>query len=217
MSEMIQKNAATIALIVAIIALVASMVPQINDLCKSTPVPASSAAPAVGPGPGMGGGMPGGGMGGRGPGMGGMMMRGPSEELKALYQARLPLLEQAIAVAGDTEEKARLSLERDLLRARIVRLNKGGFRQNQGATEAFLKKQTALASATATALEKNMAEIDFQQAIDSLRGTKEAVLEALQAVADYPKSPLTDEALEALISAETPQMGMGMGGGPGPR
>ena len=213
MSEMIQKNAATIALIVAIIALVASMVPQINDLCKSSGAPASSPAPAGGPGrgPGMGGAP---GPGGRGPGMGpgmGMMMRGPSEEIKALYQARLALYDSLLSQAGEADELSRLTLERDLLRARIVRLGKGRFLQNQGATEAFLKKQTILASSKATALEKNQAEIDFQQAIDSLRGTKEAVQEALQAVADYPKTALSDEALNALIDAETPQMGMGMG------
>ena len=35
MSELIQKNAGTIALIVAIIAMVSSLVPQIKELCAS--------------------------------------------------------------------------------------------------------------------------------------------------------------------------------------
>lgn len=218
MCNFAQKHASTIALIVAIIALFATLIPQITEFMNASGSSDSNApqgAPAKGPGmPGPGG--PGmGGHGGPGSGMRGMS-RKPSEELQALFAKRLALFDEAIKNAS-AEEAAKLRCERDQFRVQVARQNRGGFRMNAGAAEAFVKYQNSKNCPKATPLCKNLAEIDYQKAVDGIRGDKQAFLDVAKKLENYPATPLADEDIEALLDAETPQMGpMGGPGAPVP-
>ena len=194
MGEAIQKNVGTIALIVAIIALVSSLVPQINDLCSSRgriPVPANGQ-----------GGAPGGRSGGMGPGGHGMMWgSGPSQETMDKYTERLKLYDEALKTAqGDDLLKMRA--ERDTAKLMTLRIANGGRRIAPGLSEALLKMRAILACPKATALEKNQAEIDYYQQLDRTRADKEAFLATAETFKDYPKTPASDSDLANLLAAE---------------
>ena len=210
MSETIQKNAGTIALIVAIIAMVSSLVPQIKELCNNDN---DVIAPASGPG-GMGPGGPMMGPGGMGPGgpmmgpggmgPGGMgMMRGfaPSQETTDKYLERLRICDEALKTVQG-EELLKMRVERDAAKLMILRLESGARRIAPGISEALLKMRTMLSCPKATALEKNQAEIDFYQQLDRLRGDKEAFLATAEAFQDYPNTPASDSDLQNLLTAE---------------
>lgn len=203
-----QRQVGTIALIVAVIALVSSLVPQIQNFCCSgVQVTVSEAAP----GPGAGG--PGAGGPGRGPGGPGGMMGGgrggfgrmapPSDETKALYAERVKLADEALRSAG-TEALPALRCDRDLARLMVMRLELGGRRTMPGLAEAFLKKQAAAANPKATALEKNQAALDYQRALDSFRGDKKAFQGTVEAFSGYPQKELTENDLVNLLEAEAP-------------
>ena len=213
MSEAIQKNAGTIALIVAIFAMVSALVPQIKELCKNDN---DFVAPASGPGEAprgpMGpGGMGPGGMGPGGPmmgpggmGPGGMgMMRGfaPSQETTDKYLERLRICDEALKTAQG-EELLKMRVERDAAKLMALRLESGARRLAPGLSEALLKMRAMLACSKATALEKNQAEIDFYQQLDRLRGDKEAFLATAEAFKDYPNTPASDSDLQNLLTAE---------------
>lgn len=199
-SQGIEKNAASIALLVAIIALVVALIPQFKTYmanCGSTCAPEEMTAPPSGPGgPGMGGpGMGGPGMGG--PGMGGPGMGGPSEEYVAKYRERVVLLNDAVAKEPGNID---LILERDKALLMVMRLNAGGRRVAAGASEAYLAQLAAKAK-DAPALEINQAELTFLQAKARARNA-EAFAAACEAIKDYPKTPATQEQLQALFDAE---------------
>ncbi|MBP5639033.1 MAG: hypothetical protein J6X55_06125 [Victivallales bacterium] len=203
MGEAIQKNVGTIALIVAIIALVSSLVPQINDLCGScsrseaVAVPAGPGGPMAGPGGPMAGPGPRGPQGG--PGM--MWGGGPSEELKGKYAERLKLFDEAMKSArGD--ELLKLRVERDTTKLISLRMENGGRRFGPGLAETFLKMRATLACPKATALEKNQAELDYQQQLDRMRGDKEAFIGTAEAFKEYPQKPASDGDLMNLLAAE---------------
>ncbi len=210
MSEVIQKNVGIIALIVAIIALVSSIVPQIKEFCSngdgiaSVPVVGQGGAPG-GPAPGgMGpGGRPGGmGPGGMGPGGPGMMMGfGPSKETTDKFVERLKLYDEALKnVQGD--ELLKMRVERDAAKLIALRIENGARRIAPGLSEAMLKMRATLACPKATAIEKNQAEIDFYQQMDRFRGDKEAFLRMAESFKDYPKTPASDSDLANLLAAE---------------
>ena len=212
MGDKIQKNVGTIALIVAIIALASSLVPQIKELCGYDFRPAKQSGAAsggmgsggMGPG-GMGpGGMGPGGMGPGGMGPGGMgMMQGPTTSKETLdkYAERLVLYEEALKTAqGDDLPKIRV--ERDIARLTTLRIENGARRIAPGLSEALLKMRAVLACPKATALEKNQAELDYYQQLDRTRSNKEAFLSAAEAFKDYPNTPASDDDLKNLLSAE---------------
>ena len=207
MGEAIQKNVGTIALIVAIIALVSSLVPQIKDLSRNpggvVPAQGQGGAPGgMGPGgPGMGpGGRPGGpGMGPGGPGM--MFGSAPSKETIDKFAERLKLYDEALKTAqGD--DLLKLRVERDSAKLMTLRIENGGRRIAPGISEALLKMRAMLACPKATALEKNQAELDYYQQLDRMRGNKEAFLGAAEAFKDYPKTAASDSDLANLLAAE---------------
>ena len=95
--------------------------------------------------------------------------------------------------------------ERCLVRLTKLRLEQGGGgRRFRGASlaEAYLNRQAAKANSSATALERNQAELDYQRALDSFRGDKEAFLETVKAFEAYPGNDLSDAELLALLAAE---------------
>lgn len=211
-SQGIDKNAASIALLVAIIALVVALIPQFKTYlagCRSVAVPEEATAVPGGPGmggPGMGGpggpGMGGPGMGGPGgPGMGGPGgpggFGGPSEEYVAKYRERVVLLNDAVAKEPGNID---LALERDKALFMVMRLDAGGRRVAAGASEAYLMQLAAKAKG-ASALDLNQAELSFLQAKARVRNA-EAFEAACEALKDYPKTPATPEQLQALFDAE---------------
>ena len=203
MSEAIQKNVGTIALIVAIIALVSSLVPQINDLCRNCG--SDIAAPPNGQGGAPGGMGPGGrpgGMGAGGPGGPGMMFGfAPSKETTDKFAERLKLYDDALKTAqGD--ELLKLRVERDAAKLITLRIENGARRIAPGLSEALLKMRATLACPKATALEKNQAEIDYYQQLDRFRGDKETFLTTAESFKDYPKTAASDNDLMNLLSAE---------------
>ena len=191
MSEAVQKNVGTIALIVAIIALISSLVPQIKELCceggRNVPYQVSSqGSRTVGMGPG-------------GPGM--MRGFGPSRETADKFAERLKLYDEALnAVQGD--ELLRMRVERDSVKLMTLRIENGGRRIAPGLSEALLKMRAAMACPKTSALEKNQAEIDYHQQLDRFRGEKEAFLEAAEKFKDYPKTAASDNDLVELLAAE---------------
>ena len=195
MSEAVQKNVGTIALIVAIIALVSSLVPQIKELRRDMGRNVSY------PGNGQGG-APGGRPGGMGPGGPGMMRGfGPSQDTMDKFAERLKLYDDALKTAqGD--ELLKLRAERDAIKLMTLRMENGGRRIMPGLSEALLKMRATLACPKASALEKNQAEIDYYQQLDRFRGEKEAFLTATEAFKDYPKTAATDNDLANLLAAE---------------
>ena len=207
MSEAIQKNVGTIALVVAIIALVSSLVPQIKDLSSNpggvVPAPAQGQGGAPGGmGPGGPGGRPGG-MGPGGPGMGPGMMFGsaPSKETIDKFAERLKLYDEALKTAqGD--DLLKLRVERDAAKLMTLRIENGARRIAPGISDTLLKMRAMLACPKATALEKNQAELDYYQQLDRMRGNKEAFLGAAEAFKDYPKTAASDSDLANLLAAE---------------
>ncbi|MBQ7179488.1 MAG: hypothetical protein IJS08_18870 [Victivallales bacterium] len=200
MSEAVQKNAGTIALIVAIIALVSSLVPQINELRRDFGRNVSYPANGQGGAPG---GRPGGmGPGGMGPGGPGMMRGfGPSQETIAKFAERLKLYDEALKTAQG-EELLKMRVERDAIKLMTLRMENGGRRIAPGLSEALLKMRAILACPKASALEKNQAEIDYYQQLDRFRGEKEAFIGATEAFKDYPKTAASDNDLANLLAAE---------------
>ena len=216
-SSFTEKHVGTIALIVSIIALFGTLVPQITDfVAKSNPgevAVAPQGGPAPGgpaggmPGPGgPGGGMPGmggprgGGMGGGG--FGGFGPRKPSDEYIAKYKERVALYDEALKTAqGPTALKMRL--DRDLAQLMLMR-NEAGGRVMPGLSEAFLKERYAAASDSISKLDKNQAELDYIQALDRMRGDKDAFLNTIEPLKGYPKTAITQEQLIALLAAEQP-------------
>ncbi|HQL09092.1 MAG TPA: hypothetical protein PLE35_05775 [Lentisphaeria bacterium] len=198
-SQGIEKNAASIALLVAIIALVVALIPQFKTYmanCGSTcaleevPPSAGGSGPGGPGGPGMGG--PG------GPGMGGPGgFGGPSEEYVAKYRERVVLLNDAAAKEPGNID---LILERDKALLMVMRLDAGGRRVAAGASEAYLAQLAAKAKG-APALDINQAELSFLQAKARARNA-EAFDAACEAIKDYPKTPATPEQLQALLAAE---------------
>ena len=216
-SSFTEKHVGTIALIVSIIALFGTLVPQITDfVAKNKPIE-EAAAPAGGPGmggpggPGMGGpggGMPGPGMGGPrgggfGGGFGGFGPMKPSDEYIAKYKERVALYDEALKTAqGNAALKMRL--DRDLAQLMLMRNEAGGRRIAAGLAEAFLKERYAAASDTMSKLDKNQAELDYIQALDRMRGDKDAFLNTIEPLKGYPKTAITQEQLVALLAAEQP-------------
>ena len=219
-SSFTEKHVWTIALIVAIIALFGTLVPQIVDfVAKSSPaapeapLPSgpSAGGPAGGPGgpaggmPGPGGGMPG--MGGpRGGGMGGFGGFGPmkpSDEYIAKYKERIALYDEALKTAQGSSA-LKLRLDRDLAQLMLMRNEAGGRRIMPGLAEAFLKERYAAAADDMSKLDKNQAELDYIQAFDRMRGDKDAFRNTIEPMKGYPKTALTPEQLVALLAAEQP-------------
>ena len=217
-SSFTEKHVGTIALIVSIIALFGTLIPQITDFAAKSnfsEAPAGAPeSPAGGPGGGMpgpggpGGGMPGPGMGGpRGGGMGGGFggfgpMR-PSDEYIAKYKERVALYDEALKTAqGPAALKMRL--DRDLAQLMLMRNEAGGRRIMPGLAEAFLKERYAAANDAMSKLDKNQAELDYIQALDRMRGDKDAFLNTIEPLKAYPKTALTQEQLVALLAAEQP-------------
>jgi len=193
MSQGIEKNAASIALLVAIIALVVALIPQFKTYmagCRSTCAPEEATAAPGGSGPG-GPGMGRPGMGGPG-GFG-----GPSEEYIAKYRERVALLNEAVAKESGNID---LILERDKALFMVMRLDAGGRRVAAGASEAYLAQLAAKAKGV-SALDLNQAELAFLQAKARVRNA-EAFDAACEAIKDYPKTPATPEQLQALFDAE---------------
>lgn len=190
-----QRHVGSIALIVGILALGSSLVPQIQNFFGSgnvevTVVKAEGAKPAPGPGPG-----PRGGFGG-----------GPapvSEETLKLYAERIRLYDAAIKATTQQAEQQWLRHERCLVRLAKARLEQGG-RRPRGASlaELFLTRQALAVRAGATALEQNQAALDYQRALDQFRGDREAFLGTVSGFENYPARDLTDEELIALLAAE---------------
>ena len=216
-SSFTEKHVGTIALIVSIIALFGTLVPQITDfVAKSNPGEVAAAPQGPAPG-GPGGGMPGpGGPGGPGgmPGMGGPRGGGmggfggfgpmkPSDEYIAKYKERVDLYDEALKTAqGPAALKMRL--DRDLAQLMLMRNEAGGRRIMPGLAEAFLKERYAAASDTMSKLDKNQAELDYIQALDRMRGDKDAFLNTIEPLKGYPKTAITQEQLIALLAAEQP-------------
>ncbi|MBR5837732.1 MAG: hypothetical protein IKZ84_04240 [Victivallales bacterium] len=204
-SNFTEKHVGTIALIVAIIALFGTLVPQITDfVAKSNPGEAAVApeGPASG---GPGGGMPGmggprgGGMGG---GFGGFGPRKPSDEYIAKFKERVALYDEALKTAQGAAA-LKMRLDRDLAQLMLMR-NENGGRAMPGLSEAFLKERYAAASDTMSKLDKNQAELDYIQALDRMRGDKDAFLNTIEPLKGYPKTAITQEQLVALLAAEQP-------------
>ncbi len=217
-SSFTEKHVGTIALIVSIIALFGTLVPQITDFVAKSNPGEVAAEPQGGPAPGgPGGGMPGpGGPGGPGgmPGMGGPRGGGmggfggfgpmkPSDEYIAKYKERVALFDEALKTAqGPAALKMRL--DRDLAQLMLMRNEAGGRRIMPGLAEAFLKERYAAASDTMSKLDKNQAELDYIQALDRMRGDKDAFLNTIEPLKGYPKTAITPEQLIALLAAEQP-------------
>jgi hypothetical protein len=205
-SSFTEKHVGTIALIVSIIALFGTLVPQITDFVAKSNPGEVAAEPQGGPAPGgPGGGMPG--MGGpRGGGMGGFGGFGPmkpSDEYIAKYKERVALFDEALKTAqGPAALKMRL--DRDLAQLMLMRNEAGGRRIMPGLAEAFLKERYAAASDTMSKLDKNQAELDYIQALDRMRGDKDAFLNTIEPLKGYPKTAITQEQLVALLAAEQP-------------
>jgi len=219
-SSFTEKHVGTIALIVAIIALFGTLVPQITDfVAKSNPGgtavapegPASG-GPAGGGMPGPGGpGGPGGGMpgmggprgGGMGGGFGGFGPMKPSDEYIAKFKERVALYDEALKTAQGAAA-LKMRLDRDLAQLMLMRNEAGGRRIMPGLAEAFLKERYAAASDTMSKLDKNQAELDYIQALDRMRGDKDAFLNTIEPLKGYPKTAITQEQLVALLAAEQP-------------
>ena len=213
-SSFTEKHVGTIALIVSIIALFGTLVPQITDFVAKSNPGEVAAEPQGGPapgGPGGPGGMPGPG----GPGMGGPRGGGfgggfggfgpmkPSDEYIAKYKERVALFDEALKTAqGPAALKMRL--DRDLAQLMLMRNEAGGRRIMPGLAEAFLKERYAAASDTMSKLDKNQAELDYIQALDRMRGDKDAFLNTIEPLKGYPKTAITQEQLIALLAAEQP-------------
>ena len=200
-ASVVEKNAASIALLVAIIALVVALIPQLKSYmagCRTGAVAEEVAAPGgagPGPGPGMGGRGPGG---PGGPGMGAPGgFGGPSEAYVAKYRERVTLLNEAVAKEPGNVD---LILERDKALIMVMRLDAGGRRVAPGASEAYLTQLAAKAKGV-SALDLNQAELTFLQAKARVRNA-EAFDAACEALKDYPKTPATAEQLQALLDAE---------------
>ena len=225
-SNLTEKHVGTIALIVAIIALFGTLVPQITDFVSKNniaEVPAAPEGPAGGgmPGPGgpgmggpRGGGMPGPGGpgmgaprgGGMGGGFGGFGPMKPSDEYIAKYKERVALFDEALKTAqGSAALKMRL--DRDLAQLMLMRNENGGRRIMPGLAEAFLKERYAAADDSVSKLDKNQAELDYIQALDRMRGDKDAFLNTIEPLKGYPKTAITQEQLVALLAAEQPPAG----------
>lgn len=218
-SNFTEKHVGTIALIVAIIALFGTLVPQITDfVAKSNPGEAAAVEPQGGPAPGgpAPGGMPGpGGPGGGMPGMGGPRGGGmgggfggfgpmkPSDEYIAKFKERIALYDEALKTAQGAAA-LKMRLDRDLAQLMLMRNEAGGRRIMPGLAEAFLKERYAAASDTMSKLDKNQAELDYIQALDRMRGDKDAFLNTIEPLKGYPKTAITQEQLVALLAAEQP-------------
>ncbi len=220
-SSFTEKHVGTIALIVSIIALFGTLVPQITDfVAKSNPGEVAAAPQGPAPG-GPGGGMPGpGGPGGGMPGPGGPGMGGPrgggfgggfggfgpmkpSDEYIAKFKERVALYDEALKTAQGAAA-LKMRLDRDLAQLMLMRNEAGGRRIMPGLAEAFLKERYAAASDTMSKLDKNQAELDYIQALDRMRGDKDAFLNTIEPLKGYPKTAITQEQLIALLAAEQP-------------
>lgn len=219
-SSFTEKHVGTIALIVAIIALFGTLVPQITDfIAKSNPGGTAVAPEGPAPGGPAGGGMPGpggpGGPGGGMPGMGGPRGGGmgggfggfgpmkPSDEYIAKFKERVALYDEALKTAQGAAA-LKMRLDRDLAQLMLMRNEAGGRRIMPGLAEAFLKERYAAASDTMSKLDKNQAELDYIQAFDRMRGDKDAFLNTIEPLKGYPKTAITQEQLVALLAAEQP-------------
>lgn len=219
-SSFTEKHVGTIALIVAIIALFGTLVPQITDfIAKSNPGGTAVAPEGPAPGGPAGGGMPGpggpGGPGGGMPGMGGPRGGGmgggfggfgpmkPSDEYIAKFKERVALYDEALKTAQGAAA-LKMRLDRDLAQLMLMRNEAGGRRIMPGLAEAFLKERYAAASDTMSKLDKNQAELDYIQAFDRMRGDKDAFLNTIEPLKGYPKTAITQEQLIALLAAEQP-------------
>ena len=219
-SSFTEKHVGTIALIVAIIALFGTLVPQITDfVAKSNPGGTAVAPEGPAPGGPAGGGMPGpggpGGPGGGMPGMGGPRGGGmgggfggfgpmkPSDEYIAKFKERVALYDEALKTAQGAAA-LKMRLDRDLAQLMLMRNEAGGRRIMPGLAEAFLKERYAAASDTMSKLDKNQAELDYIQALDRMRGDKDAFLNTIEQLKGYPKTAITQEQLVALLAAEQP-------------
>lgn len=216
-SETTQRNVASIALVISIIALIFAVVPSLKD-DGAAKMP-KAAAGAGGGGERGGGGEPGG-RGGAGGGGGGRGGRGPSAEYVAKFKERVTLLTTAAQASPAGSELAlQLGLERDLAKLMVLRLEAGGRRVAAGASEAWLKQKVATALAGKTGanqaihLAANQAELDWLSARDRLRD-QDAFAEATNAIANYPATAVSDEQLAQLLQAEQAG-GQGGPGGPG--
>ena len=201
MGEAMQKNVGTISLIVAIIALVSSLVPQIQDLCTSCapqPLPPVANGPQGGPGMGPMGGAPGGRPMG-GPGM--MRRRELSAEVKALLNERVKLYDEALKTAQGND-LLKLRCKRDTAKLAVLRVEGGAFRIATGLSEALLANLAVKADPNASALDKNIAELDYQQQLDRFPGDKDAFNGTAEAFKNYPATPVTDDDLMNLLAAE---------------
>ena len=220
-SSFTEKHVGTIALIVSIIALFGTLVPQITDfVAKSNPGEVAAAPQGPGSG-GPGGGMPGpGGPGGGMPGPGGPGMGGPrgggfgggfggfgpmkpSDAYIAKFKERVALYDEALKTAQGAAA-LKMRLDRDLAQLMLMRNEAGGRRIMPGLAEAFLKERYAAASDTMSKLDKNQAELDYIQALDRMRGDKDAFLNTIEPLKGYPKTAITQEQLIALLAAEQP-------------
>ena len=220
-SSFTEKHVGTIALIVSIIALFGTLIPQITDFVAKSNMGEAVAAPE-GPAPGgpAGGGMPGpggpGGPGGGMPGMGGPRGGGmggggfggfgpmkPSDEYIAKFKERVALYDEALKSAQGAAA-LKMRLDRDLAQLMLMRNEAGGRRIMPGLAEAFLKERYATASDTMSKLDKNQAELDYIQALDRMRGDKDAFLNTIEPLKGYPKTAITQEQLVALLAAEQP-------------
>ena len=220
-SSFTEKHVGTIALIVSIIALFGTLIPQITDFVAKSNMGEAVAAPE-GPAPGgpAGGGMPGpggpGGPGGGMPGMGGPRGGGmggggfggfgpmkPSDEYIAKFKERVALYDEALKSAQGAAA-LKMRLDRDLAQLMLMRNEAGGRRIMPGLAEAFLKERYATASDTMSKLDKNQAELVYIQALDRMRGDKDAFLNTIEPLKGYPKTAITQEQLVALLAAEQP-------------
>ncbi|HOG51523.1 MAG TPA: hypothetical protein PKY10_13115 [Lentisphaeria bacterium] len=197
-ASVIEKNAASIALLVAIIALVVALIPQFKEYKagRQTAIAQENAAAPGGAGPGMAG-RDGPGMGAPGMGGPGGSFGGPSEEYVAKYRERVALLNDAVAKEPGNID---LILERDKALFMVMRLDAGGRRIAPGASEAYLTQLAAKAKGV-SALDLNQAELAFLQTKARVRNP-EAFDAACEALKSYPKTPATTEQLQALLDAE---------------
>ena len=157
------------------------------------------AEPPGGGMPGMGG-PRGGGMGG---GFGGFGPMKPSDEYIAKFKERIALYDEALKTAQGAAA-LKMRLDRDLAQLMLMRNEAGGRRIMPGLAEAFLKERYAAASDTMSKLDKNQAELDYIQALDRMRGDKDAFLNTIEPLKGYPKTAITQEQLVALLAAEQP-------------
>lgn len=159
----------------------------------------------------------------------GMMMMPPQQGNSAVAEVldrRLDLLRTALT---ETQQacQAKKSTLADVWRARValdeaivLKMRAGGRRMMPGASEALLKYRLAAALEkenekafkngtlapsrwTACRLAANQAELEFRQALQRVRGGREAFEEAAKAFSDYPAEPADEAKLKALFAAET--------------